>query len=409
MFTLGLTTLDSNISIRRRLTFRSENVSNTVRPQITSRGSSISKKRSSLRVSFGPGGTSMTDDDDSTSSAVFTPKKSNLSRQAVEKNALRKALASSLSSENLPIRQADDRPSYSADHLNELKSSTPSTPRDIKPLSDIEDSSSKTLDLAAKFGSNLALYQDSVIPTDAEIKEKKERRARLAKEEEYINLSDDNDENNEISLLSRKSKVETRLVRDDEEFAEGFDEFVEDGRIALGRKAEREQKRRHEAEMRDLINQAECSSDNESDDSEAERRAAYEVAQTRAGMDGLEKNMPSNDQPRRPRTPPKITPLPNLSSCLERLQASLSAVQQSKMLKVKKMEELQKEKAEIAVREVEIQRLLKEAGDNYEKLRAEAGIVVGEQSEGNDGKKLLTRGRGLEDVGNTPVTDFTSR
>ncbi|MCJ1423820.1 hypothetical protein MMC29_001705 [Sticta canariensis] len=364
--------------------------------------SSKPKKRSSLRVSFGPGGTSMTEDDEGASSVVFTPKKSNLSRQAMEKNALRKALASSISSEHLPYRQSDDRPSYSIDYLNELKSSTPSTPKDIKSLSDAEDDEIKTLDLAAKFGTNLAMYNDAIIPTDAEIKEKKERRARLAKEE-FIALSDE-DESNEISVLSGKQNPESRLIRDDEEIAEGFDEFVEDGQIALGRKAERDQKRKHEAEMRQLIQEAEGSSGDDADDSEAERKAAYEAAQTRAGMDGLQKDCgTNNDRPRRPRTPPKITQLPSLSSCLERLQATLSGIQYSRMQKVRRMEELQKEKSDIKTREVEIQRLLKEAGQNYEKLRAEAGIEAEENSMGRNGKMPPQEGtssRGLENLGN---------
>ncbi|MCJ1468370.1 hypothetical protein MMC07_006998 [Pseudocyphellaria aurata] len=376
----------------------SDATSKPIRPS-TASASSKSKKRSSLRVSFGPGGTSMTEDDES---VVFTPKKSNLSRQAVEKNALRKALASSISSERGPYRQSDDRPSYSIDDLKELQSSTPTTPKDLKSISDAEDHEIKTLDLAAKFGTNLAMYNDAIIPTDAEIKEKKQRRARLAKEE-FIALSDE-DESNENSILSSKQKPETRLVRDDEEIAEGFDEFVEDGQIALGRKSEREQKRKHEAEMRQLIQEAEGSSGDDSDDSEAERKAAYEAAQTRAGMDGLQKDGgPNNDRPRRPRTPPKITPLPSLNTCLERLQATLSGIQYSRMQKVRRMEELQKEKSDIKAREEEIQRLLQEAGENYEKLRAEAGVEAGEKSIDNDGKVLTkeeTPSRGLEHLGN---------
>ena len=348
----------------------------------------------------------MTEDDEDSTSAVFTPKKSNLSRQAVEKNALRKALASSLSSEHLPYRQTDDRPSYSIDHLNELKNSTPSTPKDLTSLSENEDPEIKTLDLAAKFGSSLAVYHDAIIPTDAEIREKKERRARLAKEKDFISLSqDDNDSENENSLLPRQQKAETRLVRDDEEIAEGFDDFVEDGRIALGRKAEREQKRRHEAEMRQLIQEAEASSENDTDDSEVERRAAYEVTQTRAGMDGLKQNGGAANQPRRPRTLPKITPLPSLSACLERLRANLTEMQHSRVQKVRKMEDLQKEKSDIKTREVEIQQLLREAGENYEKLRAEMGIP-GENDVGVNGRMLIKDGtpsRGLENLGNVQM------
>ena len=346
----------------------------------------------------------MLEDDEGPSVVVFTPKKSSLSRQAVEKTALRKSLASSLSLEYLPFRQTEERPSYSKDYLDELKTSTPSTPNDLKSLSDVEDGQSQALDLAAKFGSDIGLRQNAAIPTDAEIREKKERRARLAKEEECINLSDGEDESNEISLLPRKQKPETRLVRDDEEIAEGFDEFVDDGRIAVGKKAEREQKKRQAAQIRDLINEAEGSSDEDSDDSEAERKAAYEAAQTRAGMDGLHKEDPYA-RPRRPKTPPRITSLPTLSACLERLQANLVGMQYTKMQKIKRMEELQREKADIAVREEEIQRLLKEAGDNYEKLRAEAGFAEVEHPNGQRivGGGINTPGRGLKSMGNTPI------
>lgn len=317
----------------------------------------------------------MTEEDDSESSVVFTPKKSNLSRQAIEKNALRKTIIASRSSEH-PIRQNDDRPSYNADYLNELKSSTPSTPKDLKSRTDIEEDVLKALDLASKFGTDIAACDvgNSIIPTDAEINEKKERRARLAKQK-FIALSDEEEDN----FLSRNKHPDTRLVRDDEDFAEGFDEFVEDSRVALGRKAEREQKRKHEAEIRQLIQEAEGSS-GESDDSEAERRAAYEAAQTRAGMDGLQKDSLKNSRERRQRTPPKITPLPSLKSCLERLQVSLKTVQSSRERRIRKMGELQKEKHDIGIREAEIQQLLKEAGEKYEKLRAEAGIPVEERA-----------------------------
>ena len=376
----------SNMSVRiNRLTASVENIPTVIRPSIASRGSSKTKKRPSARVSFGPGGTSMTEDDDDSSPAVFTPKKSSLSRQAVEKNALRKTLANNLSSEHLPFRQTEDRPSYSADHLNELKTSTPSTPKDLRSQSDINDANGKALDLVSKFGSDLASQDSSpAIPTDAEIREKKERRARLAKEQDFINLSDEDaqeqeDSDGERSLLPyarQKStkKEETRLVRDDEDIAEGFDEFVSDGRIALSKKAEREQKKRQEAEIRDLINEAEGgndSGDSDDDDSEAERHAAYEAAQTRKGMDGLKRNEQST-KPKRPRTPPRITPLPTLAGCLEKLRQRLAGMEYARTQKVRRLEEIKKEKEDIRIREEEIQQLLKETGERYEKLRKEA-------------------------------------
>ena len=347
-------------------------------------------------------------EDGNVTSEVFTPKKSNLSRKAIEKNALRKSLAS-VSSERIPFRQTEDRPSYSKDHLNELKSSTPSTPKDLRSLSDVDDDTGKTLDVYAQSGQELYGIQGAIIPTEAEIKEKKERRARLANERDFISLDDD-DGGSEISLLPRRKKVESRLVRDDEEVGEGFDEFVDDGRISLGKKAEREQKRKHKAEMRSLINEVEGSSDEDTDDSEADRNAAYEAAQTRAGMDGLQKDDPY-DLSRQPKTPPRITPLPNLNACLERLQSALNSMDYSKMQKIKKMEEIQREKADIVSREIEIQELLKEAGKNYEKLRVEAGLTGTEHpSVSSNGQGVIedvNSSRGLESIGNTPIASMT--
>lgn len=346
----------------------------------------------------------MTEEDDQ-SVSVFTPKKSNLSRQAIEKNALRKSFGASLASDLVPLRQSEDRPSYSAEYLSELKSSTPSTPKDLKP----DTEQSQAIDLAAKFGSDLSVYENLAIPTDAEIREKKERRARLAKEEEYIELhgsDESDDDSNEITIRPRKDHAEARLIHEDEDIAEGFDDYVEDGRIALGRKAEREQKRKLKSEMETLINEAEGgSSSDETDDSEVERRQAYEAAQTRAGMDGLQKQENSN-HPQRPRTPPKITPLPTLNGCLEKLRANLSKMQYEKMQRAKKLEEVRREKLEMAEREVEIQRLLKEAGENYERLRGQIG---GELAAATNGQILLENGnrnaeRGLESIG-TPVAD----
>lgn len=382
---LSLSIQLSNVCVRTyRLTASVEPTSTVIRPSITSRGSSKSKKSSSTRVSFGLGGTSMTEDDDSGESTVFTPRKSNLSRQAIEKNALRKSIANNLSSEHLPLRQTEDRPSYSVDHLNELKTSTPSTPKDLRSQSDINDVNGKELDLVSKFGSDLAFQDsDSAIPTDAEIREKKERRARLAKEQDFISLSDDDaqeqeDSDGERSLLpyakQRPSKKEeTRLVRDDEDIAEGFDEFVSDGRIALGKKAEREQKKQQKAAMRDMINEAEGGDDSadSEDDSEAERHAAYEAAQTRKGMDGLRREDQST-RPRRPRTPPRITPLPTLAGCVEKLKQKLAGMEYARMQKFRRLEEIKKEQEDIRIREEEIQQLLKETGERYEKLRQEA-------------------------------------
>ncbi|KAE8151086.1 nineteen complex-related protein 2-domain-containing protein [Aspergillus avenaceus] len=336
-----------------------------------------SKQKSKPRLSFGPGETSMAESDGPESEVVM-PKRSGLGKRALENSAFQKSLTPSGSSNQFPLRVGpeQDRPSYDLEHLKELKNSTPSTPK----LS-ADDGSGKTVDVAAKFGEVMKVTAPSIIPSEAEIREKKERRSRLAKEqhydstaEDFIALDDVDMEDDEFALQkSRDEKEEprdTRLIRDDEDFAEGFDEYVEDGRISLGKKAERERLKKQREEMRELIEDAEGISDE--DDSDLEEKAAYEATQTRAAM-----GHGSRDNPDRPKTPPKMTSLPRLSTCLDRLRMTLAVMEKSRAQMIGRMEELRKEKAEIAVREVEIQALIKEAGDNYEKLKQEAGLSPG--------------------------------
>ncbi|TAQ90097.1 hypothetical protein B7494_g1530 [Chlorociboria aeruginascens] len=378
------------------------------------RSSSLNKKKgSSSRLSFGPGEIISGDaaealEDDET----FTLKKPTLGRRVMETNALRK----NIPIKRLPLRAPEDdneRPTYSKDYLNELKSSTPSTPKDIRSLNmTIEDEDgldaseldgAMVVDLTRNIRSGTE--EAAIIPTEAEIREKKERRARLAHEEDFISLTEDDNDRRQLSLL-RKKKPETRLVREDEDLGEGFDEFVDDGHISLGKKQEREARRRQRKEMADMIQQAEGSSDEESDDSEAERRAAYEAAQTRAGMDGLVKP-DENLKEAAIQVPPRITPLPVLSGCLERLQSTLATMKQELDKKHRQMAGLEKEKSLILTREAEVPELLKEAGARYSALKADLNLPVGDTklliAAHDDLTESRNRDRGLESFGNTPT------
>jgi hypothetical protein len=334
-------------------------------------------------------------DDDDQDSGVVIPKRHGLGRKAMERSAVQRTLDSSAAPR---VSQDSDRPSYSNDYLKELRDSTPSTPK-----ASTDDEKDRAVDVAAKFGEVMKVSGQSAIPSEAEIREKKARRQRLAlehganlKEEDYIALDDnatrDDDDWDAVARGDKEEHTDTRLIRDDEDFAEGFDEYVEDGKISLGKKAEREQKRKDRDAMRELINDAEGISDSE--DSDIEEKAAYEATQTKAAIgsrsDGID----------RPRTPPKMTSLPKLSHSLERLRLSLATMETSKTQMISRMEDLRKEKADIAVREVEIQKLIKEAGDNYERLKKEAGV------EGDaDGAAVgaLEQSRGLESIG-APIT-----
>ncbi|PYH81717.1 hypothetical protein BO82DRAFT_383535 [Aspergillus uvarum CBS 121591] len=373
------------------------------------------KQTSKLRLSFGPGETSMTDNsgDGENESEVVMPKRHGLGRRVLEKSAFQRSLTPSGAgnSPSLRVGPEQDRPSYSQDYLKELRESTPSTPN--VPSTKEEEKNEKTIDVAAKFGEVMKVSAPAAIPSEAEIREKKARRARLAKEhgslstteKDFISLDVGGEgDDDEWDLQGRREQAEdTRLVRDDEDFAEGFDEFVEDGRISLGRKAEREQQRRQREEMRELIDDAEALS--EEDDSDVEEKAAYEAKQTRAAMGNSHR-----DNIDRPKTPPKVTSLPRLAHSLERLRMNLAVLEKSKGQMVDRMEELRKEKADIAVREVEIQVLIKEAGDTYEKLKQEAEAssgVDGNQSAADD----FANSRGLEGLGASmaPSTATTFR
>ncbi|KAJ5117228.1 uncharacterized protein N7443_003135 [Penicillium atrosanguineum] len=364
---------------------------------------SKAKQKSKLNLSFGSGETSMTDDGEQ-ESEVIIPKRHGLGRQAMERNAVQRNLTPSNASETLSARVGHDqgRPSYSNDYLKELRDSTPSTPK-----ASTDDEKDRAIDIAAKFGEVMTVSSSSAIPSEAEIREKKARRARLAlehgaKEEDFISLDNhmaDQDDDWDAVVRSEKEQLsDTRLVRDDEDFAEGFDEYVEDGKISLGRKAERDQKRKDRDAMRELINDAEGVSDDE--DSDLEEKAAYEAAQTRAAMGH---GKPSGLA--RPGTPPKVTSLPKLSNSLERLRLSLASMETAKTQMISRMEELRKEKADIAVREVEIQGMIKEAGDNYERLKMEAGVDP--SSDANASAGALEQSRGLESIG-APIANSDS-
>ena len=353
-------------------------------------------------------------DDDSNPSEVFTPKKSALSRQAAERNALRKTAShASLKHSDLPTSiqpQSDSaRPSYSKEYLEELKSSTPSTPRSQRSESvAVPSTTSTSLDIAAKFGTDLAKYgrgSGTAIPTETEIQEKKARRARLAKEQKYKPDADsdasdngddipddlrdrDSDEDefrshrDEISLSadtksSKHPDATARLVADDDE--DLLDDSILTGtpnRMHVGKAAERERRAVERAQRAEQIDDAqvsssESSSGDELEGGEADRRAAYDAAQTRAGMAGL--YIDSSECERQERkdgamTPLKMTPLPALAKCAEKIARRIQELEESVQGKVRGLEEVEREREEIKGQEEGVQKLLDEVGERWRRL-----------------------------------------
>lgn len=398
-----------------------------IRPSTTKPGLAKSKKRQSgSRLSFGPGEITADADDDDDAMVLgedtFPSRKPGLATSATESsNGYKKGIPKTLPLGRFPTRSMehdDDRPRYSKAYLSELQSATPNTPRDLSRLHITSEEDEMSLDPSELEGAMIVDTTTATatsltvgpsttsVLTEAEIREKKERRARLAKQkgnlrdtEDFISLSDDNDDergtgDSYLTLLSKKSsgKPDTRLVPEDEDLGEGFDEFVEDGGLSLGRKAEREARKKHRAEMASLISAAEgAGSDGEaaSDDSEAERRAAFEAAQTRAGMDGLAEE---REQQRRRLgaregvvpVPPRITPLPDLSVLAEEFKARMRRKEADLIRMRAHVAQLQAEREAVLRREPEVQKLLNEAGERYHALMNPGAATAAADDDGHN-------------------------
>ncbi|KAK3342044.1 nineteen complex-related protein 2-domain-containing protein [Lasiosphaeria hispida] len=366
-----------------------------IRPALSRSSSTKQKKRGSTasRLSFGPSELAA-DDQEGATVEVVTPKKT-LGKRALENNALRKS-ASLQNLTNLPTRfgafgSEEERPRYSREYLEELQSSTPNTPQNIRAA--LEEGEAMDLDPSELDGALVVQSQDlsqsspsaqalatsrppavANVLSETEIRERKERRARLAQEADFILLDGSSDseerEPNRITLQFKSKKAESRLIAEDEDLGEGYDEFVQDGGLALGHKAEREASRRHRQEMAELIQAAEANSDAESDDSEAERRAAYEMAQRRAGMDGLHRaddDDVDNDEGGAS-VIPRMKPLPDMDEVLQRMRRLVQGLEDEVTQKRGRMADLEREKEEILAREKEVQEILNQAGAKYQAL-----------------------------------------
>ncbi|KAG7293686.1 hypothetical protein NEMBOFW57_003742 [Staphylotrichum longicolle] len=407
-----------------------------VRPALGRSGSTKVKKRpASSRLSFGPSETAAGEDDDATTGGTvnkpFTPKKP-LGQRLLENNALRRTTSLQNLANSLPMRFGgqDEGPKYNKEYLEELQSSTPNTPQNLASLQIHDDE--MELDQSELEGALVVQSTEVAAPqtaaaagahilTEAEIRERKERRARLAKEAEFISLDDGSDEEGltgqggRVTVNFSKKKKESRLIAEDEDLGEGYDEFVSDGGLALGKKAEREAARRHRQEMAELIKAAEVGSDAESDDSEAERRAAYEAAQRRAGMDGLHRHEPDVDMDGAtgPDAIPRMKPLPKLGEVLQRMREIVQGLEDEVTRKRATIGGLEKEKEEILAREKEVQEILNQAGAKYQEVVATAGGNVGDVAKmvGQSPLRPLPPGlagerpteRGLESFGTTPT------
>jgi hypothetical protein len=228
---------------------------------------------------------------------------------------------------------------------------------------------------------------------------------------DYIAL--DGSDGSEDDRLPNKKK-DSRLMAEDEDLGEGYDEFVEDGGLSLGRAAERKARLRRKKEMADLIASAEGadSDDNgvgENSDDSLDRRAEYEAAQRRKGM-GVEALNAGDEELGGLDMIPKMRPLPDLKECLQRMKDLVQGLEDDVRQKRARIASLQREREEVVRREEEVQDILNQAGAKYQAVlgsRPGAATVSPLPGAGMSIPPGLVPSvpveRGLESFGTTPT------
>ncbi|RMZ78902.1 hypothetical protein DV738_g3584, partial [Chaetothyriales sp. CBS 135597] len=319
---------------------------------------------------------------------------------------------------NDPAHDHDrSRPSYSKSYLDELRNSTPSTPRDLITTT---PPSEQQLEVASKFpnSSRAAVSNKIQVLTASEVAAAKARRARLAQEEkaeDFIPLDDNElyDSDGEFkpqrlqvgtynysAAATAHGEKDTRLVHEDEDIMEGFDAFVDDGpsstriQMDVSKRAERQRRKAQKEAMRAQIDAAEDTDSEGSgatgysyDSDDGERHRAYEEAQFHAGLDGLRQiHEEHSRRSRRPKQPKITTAIEKLAVGLDRLREQVQQIELEKQRLEKRQIDIAREKDELNEQRDHVQKALEESSRELEHVQGGIQDVVPEQ-------------RGLESIG----------
>ncbi|KAA8905469.1 nineteen complex-related protein 2-domain-containing protein [Sphaerosporella brunnea] len=395
----------------RKIAQASDSEDDRPTPVLAIRKKAASSKKSASRLSFFGEGGDPTDAD--TSEPAFMPKKSALSRKAIERNAAKRALGI----ERLSI--APQTVSYSREDLEELRRGQMVTP--TTTATEVEEEEDTVMvdltsqgigdvdmgEAGAVIGAGQTQIMDEGLVRVMKTRRRERAAAAKAGANDFMSLHDDasDDASGELMIRSRKKK-ERRLARredfdDDEEIAI----YVDDAERVLltnSGSARREQARRRKQAIRETIAEAEGADDEgeESDVSKDSLVEEWERDQIRKGVFGDRGNAPrglDGELEALARNPPAVTPLPEMSHVVRKLEATLKAMEIRKDRTEKQIEALVAEKKKIRDREQMVQARLKEAAAQYERLRKETGVAPG--SEG-----VVSMDRGLESFGSTPIT-----
>jgi hypothetical protein len=392
----------------RKIAAASESEDDAPSPVVHKPTPPTKKKPGSTRLSFGVDPT----DADASEPATFVPKKSALSRRAMERNAAKRSVGLGL--ERLSVA-AQERVEYSKEYLEELRRGqmvTPATEEEEDAVMvDLNGEEIADVDMADASAlvpqptSQTQIMDEGMVRV---MKARRRERAAAAKAgvDDFISLDDDDNNRREIQLRPKKKK-ESRLARmedfaDDEEIANYVDD-AEPVLLTKSKSARREQERRRKQEIRETIAEAEGADDEgaESDVSKDSLVEEWERDQIRKGAFQSKEGAPRGldaELEALARNPPTVMPLPEMADVVKRLEATLKAMEIRKAQTERQIEALVAERREIKEREGMVQTRLKEAAEQYEKLRKETGLGAA----GAEG--VVPVDRGLESFGSTPIT-----
>ncbi|CAG8739635.1 9811_t:CDS:10, partial [Racocetra persica] len=231
---------------------------------------------------------------------AFKVTKSSASRRLAQSKT-KQLFLNQLKSVPLNLDQAtiSSSPSYTKEHLSELRANTP-----VMPLSfQVQDNV-----IAEKFPSTLGSGQISGIPDASAIHAAKKKREMLRQKSaflDYIPL----DDNTDVDSISEK-KIESRLVREDDEIGDADEElgqYVEE-KVPLGKKAEKEHQRLKKAGIKEMLMEV----DFEDEDDEIMQ---WEMEQIKKGGHSLKTstNQPQSKKPAVNISIPTVTSIKSIS------------------------------------------------------------------------------------------------
>lgn len=244
------------------------------------------------------------------------------------------------------------RPTYTKEYLNQLRDSTPSTPKDLSRY--LSDDSPDNANSPAP----VSKPRPAEILDEAVIRALRERRRERARGEDYVSLDADD---------ARPRRAESD---DEDAYANYVDEPVR-----LQRNMEAAQQKYKKEQIQEALYHSDSEAMSEMEDDE------WENQQIAKAHPNLIKSRKLDIFA----APSEIPPVPTFAAALGRLKDRLEAMKTRRAELLESVRQLEKEAEEIKQREESVQESLARAGKEYEMLREEF--------------KATRANRGLDEVG----------